>query len=287
MKKLTRKLLMSFIAVAFAIIALGTSTYAWFTLGGTTSTGAFAGDVQAADGIQISLDGVTYKNVITSQEMGELLYNRVMGNVNLAGAVVAGKTRETGKTLANSTFKFAPVTTTNGTTFTTLASDGTYTSAAGGYLEYTIYFRSTAANTNINLSAGSIASDDISWTPSVTCTDGTKTLTVNTPATFNTSNATKVSITDANYDGNTNTNQVLFASENANSYGVPTDENGMARAYANAIGAIVPAHDGSHNCPTYTTNLGANGVTVCTTGTVDTNTHFSTGSVVVRVWIDG
>ena len=44
MKKLTRKLLMSIIAVAFAFVALGTSTYAWFSMNQTV----------AVEGMQIS-----------------------------------------------------------------------------------------------------------------------------------------------------------------------------------------------------------------------------------------
>ena len=37
MKKFTTKLLMSIIAVAFAFVALGTSTYAWFSMNTTVS----------------------------------------------------------------------------------------------------------------------------------------------------------------------------------------------------------------------------------------------------------
>ena len=37
MKKFTTKLLMSIIAVAFAFVALGTSTYAWFAMNTTVS----------------------------------------------------------------------------------------------------------------------------------------------------------------------------------------------------------------------------------------------------------
>ena len=37
MKKFTTKLLMSIIAVAFAFVALGTSTYAWFSMNTSVS----------------------------------------------------------------------------------------------------------------------------------------------------------------------------------------------------------------------------------------------------------
>ena len=56
MKNITKKLLVSILAVAFAVIALGTSTYAWFTLGGTVSTGQFSSKMVASEGIEISID---------------------------------------------------------------------------------------------------------------------------------------------------------------------------------------------------------------------------------------
>ena len=82
MRKFTTKLLMSLIAVAFAIVALGTSTYAWFTLSGTATAGKFDADVRSAEGLEFSISekaatteysALNWKTSTTTAEMVEFL----------------------------------------------------------------------------------------------------------------------------------------------------------------------------------------------------------------------
>ncbi|MGI6728746.1 MAG: hypothetical protein ACOX5P_00560 [Bacilli bacterium] len=57
MRKLTTKLLFAIISAAFALVALGTTTFAWFTISNTASVSQFSAQVTAGQGLEISLDG--------------------------------------------------------------------------------------------------------------------------------------------------------------------------------------------------------------------------------------
>ena len=48
MRKLRNKLLLSILTVALTFIALGTTTFAWFTLGGTATANAFEAEIKDA-----------------------------------------------------------------------------------------------------------------------------------------------------------------------------------------------------------------------------------------------
>ncbi|MFA7377032.1 MAG: hypothetical protein WCZ13_05950, partial [Acholeplasmataceae bacterium] len=62
-----KKILLSVIAVVVTVAALGTSTFAWFTLSNRASVGTFEAEVTAGEGIEISLDGVNwYTDIPTS-----------------------------------------------------------------------------------------------------------------------------------------------------------------------------------------------------------------------------
>ena len=64
MKKLSRKFMLSIVAIALVVIALGTSTFAWFTLSNRASVGQFNAEVTAGEGMELSLDGTTwYSNI--------------------------------------------------------------------------------------------------------------------------------------------------------------------------------------------------------------------------------
>ncbi len=56
MRKLTTKLLVSILSVTLALAALGTSTFAWFTLGDSATVSNITTNVKAQKGIEVSLD---------------------------------------------------------------------------------------------------------------------------------------------------------------------------------------------------------------------------------------
>ena len=68
--KLRKKALIPAIAMVLAsVIALSGVTYAWFTLSEEATVGELDVNVAVADGIQVSLDAYTWKNVITADDI--------------------------------------------------------------------------------------------------------------------------------------------------------------------------------------------------------------------------
>lgn len=79
MKKMTRKLLMSVLSLAFAIVALGTTTFAWFTAQATATVSNINVNIAAADsGVLISQNTIdfgsnlTYRNKATLDQLSPL-----------------------------------------------------------------------------------------------------------------------------------------------------------------------------------------------------------------------
>ena len=55
-KNLTKKLFLSVLTLAFAVISLGASTYAWFVLSESASVQSFSGTVSAGEsGLEIAV----------------------------------------------------------------------------------------------------------------------------------------------------------------------------------------------------------------------------------------
>ncbi|MCR5422839.1 MAG: hypothetical protein K6E74_04300 [Bacilli bacterium] len=79
MKKLTTKLLMSIIAVAFAFVALGTSTYAWFTM--STSVSATGMQVTAkSNATYLLIDNVDNASTKTTSDITKAAAYATVGN---------------------------------------------------------------------------------------------------------------------------------------------------------------------------------------------------------------
>ena len=64
MKSLSKKFMLSIVAIALVVIALGTSTFAWFTLSNKASVGQFNAEVTAGEGMELSLDGNNWYSTI-------------------------------------------------------------------------------------------------------------------------------------------------------------------------------------------------------------------------------
>lgn len=69
MTKLSRKLLLSIVTVALALVTLGATTFAWFTLSTRAEVQEFEVDVTSGAGIEISADGMNYSNYITANDI--------------------------------------------------------------------------------------------------------------------------------------------------------------------------------------------------------------------------
>ena len=60
MTKLTRKLLLSVLTVVLTVVALGTTTFAWFTLTNTAQIQSFDAEIIADSGIEIAIGNADY-----------------------------------------------------------------------------------------------------------------------------------------------------------------------------------------------------------------------------------
>jgi len=82
MTKLTRKLFISILTVAFAFVTLGATTFAWFTLTTTAKVDTFNASMQSGTGIEMSLDGgFSYKNYFSKEEILEAITNSTTGTI--------------------------------------------------------------------------------------------------------------------------------------------------------------------------------------------------------------
>ncbi len=81
MKKMTRKLLVSVLSLGFAIVALGTTTFAWFTMNASADA-SFEFKADGGDsGILISADGLNFQSSVDLadyiKDMGDIALNPV------------------------------------------------------------------------------------------------------------------------------------------------------------------------------------------------------------------
>ena len=80
MKKVTKRIILSIVSLAFIAVALGTTTFAWFTLSNVATVSDIEGTVQAGEGIEITLSDNEYKTI----DRWDLL--QLVNELKLAGA---------------------------------------------------------------------------------------------------------------------------------------------------------------------------------------------------------
>ena len=164
MSKVTRKLLLSILSVVLTVIALGATTFAWFTITNVASVQAFDADMRANQGIEIALEtdglpsgGASQLNWVTNLTTAAILeYLSEVYN------------DETGYPEG---FRFDHVTSVDGINFTTLYmdSEGEFAQQITnkGYIELPIHFRSDTVD-KIDLTGLILSPKELySWHPDV------------------------------------------------------------------------------------------------------------------------
>ncbi|MGI6787202.1 MAG: hypothetical protein ACOX5X_01425 [Acholeplasmataceae bacterium] len=150
MKKLTKKTLMAVFAFVLAVVALGTTTFAWFTLGQTVKVDGFDVNVQGGEGLEmayISHDGDTNRSGWVSYISGD----DMLGYLS---------TEYSAPTNFTTDFQFKAVTSTDGKIFKPFVYDGSAAPSLGvdiaattqktlddGILEFKLKFRTQASGT--------------------------------------------------------------------------------------------------------------------------------------------
>jgi hypothetical protein len=125
MSKLARKLVLSVLTVVLTVIALGTTTFAWFTLTNTTVIQPFEVTITESTGFQMAIGNPTigeenlleWVNVLTADDIADYI------------------------ALAYGTLRLNAVTTTDGVNFYSVDMNAA-TATGTGYLELPINFRS-------------------------------------------------------------------------------------------------------------------------------------------------
>lgn len=187
MSKITRKLVLSLLTVVLTVVALGTTTFAWFTLTNTSTVQPFEAEIVGDTGIEIALgahSGVAsaptdydWKTTLTTADVENYIASAYGG-----------------------TFQFGHVTTADGVNFFTLGSTS-LTSTSSGYLEIPLNFRSNSAN-QINWTNILLESDAYSWTIDVDFTGVSGALTTPGTLSVDASNGMRIAmISEATYGG--------------------------------------------------------------------------------------
>lgn len=160
MSKMTRKLFLSIIAVVLTVFALGSTTFAWFTLTNTSTVQAFEAQIIGDSGIEISLGahGTTFAN----PEDAEWVTTLTTEDVEAYLVATYGNTQI-----------FNHVTTADGVSFSTLGS-AALTATTSGFIELPLNFRSNTAN-QINWTTVSLTAAGNSWIVDADFTDATGT----------------------------------------------------------------------------------------------------------------
>lgn len=143
-QNLRKKALVPAIAMVLAsVIALSGVTYAWFTTGNTASVEGLDVNVQAANGIQISLDAASWRSILTADDLIEATTKsnvavqfptNEIAPVSTAANVVDGKME-----------MFLGAYATNGTL--TSIKEVESTSTTGNFVAFDLYFKSSMAQT--------------------------------------------------------------------------------------------------------------------------------------------
>lgn len=291
MRKLTTKLLFAIISVAFALVALGTTTFAWFTLSDTATVSTFDAQITAGEGIEISLDGTNYYTTIPA-------------------TVIQGKIDQLNVELKD-------VTSNDGKQFFYLNSDTAinYTSLGAEkkpYIEFDLFFRSPSA-TGVILNDYEFTSkhvvqvedpenpgemvdqevEGILWTADVTFTNSfSEVVTAGTPATYYAHAALRMSLTPVSNEDLEGTAVVYQAPDDSE------EEEGKTNKalYSETGDTVSPIENGMvdyYNKKNSDNPLDITGVTLANALTEASESNLITlaantpQKVRVRIWIEG
>ncbi len=148
MKNLSKKLVMSIVAVTLVVAALGASTFAWFTLSNRASVGTFEAEVTAGEGIEISLDGVSWYTDIPTDIIKAQIGQVKLVDVTTNNAVDFYRAKVEGG-------KVVPA---------VVSEEDNPDKQDGGYVDFKLYFKSQE-QLDIHWTEVKLGSRSFDWTP--------------------------------------------------------------------------------------------------------------------------
>ncbi len=308
MKKLTKKAFVALFALFLAVVALGTTTFAWFTLGNTVIVQEFKLDVTGGEGIEFA-----YIKHGTAGTTNELLsgYVQNMTADEFLGLVATDYGYGTAESFKDE-FKFDLVASSDGTTFSKLDVNRDTTPATvtlpqitgpdlalahvqAGVLEFSLRFRTKAkletGENKVNLLWNhlTLASDpNNTWRPDRTFTNskGFEVTPATTGKVYHASDAARVSVT-----GNLETPTVVYENPltdtNTVSSNNPIVWNQGAHDYYKKVAGIDLELETAVNTfvPALTTSTSPADLKVAEFGELDGEYRYV--NITIRVYIDG
>src|SRR5690554_2965812 len=156
MSKLSKKAILSVLTLVLTVVALGATTFAWFTLGTTATVDQFNVEVRGSEGLEISLDGDNWYTRLNSTTMNNHI-NSVFANGRLDAVTLNDATADFDD------WKFQKF---NGMTGSTVNLTGA--TKNNEYLEFNLQFRTKNDDQKVQLTAMTLDSTSITWTPDAT-----------------------------------------------------------------------------------------------------------------------
>src|SRR5690554_4956776 len=150
MSKLSKKAILSVLTLVLTVVALGATTFAWFTLGTTATVDQFNVEVRGSEGLEISLDGDNWYTRLNSTTMNDYI-NGVFANGKLDAVTTNDSLTEFQKF--------------NGMTGSTVNLTGA--TKNNEYLEFDLQFRTKNDDQILQLTAMTLTSTGLPWTPDV------------------------------------------------------------------------------------------------------------------------
>lgn len=289
MTKLSRKLLISVFTLAFALVTLGATTFAWFTLTSTVQVNQIDLTTSVGYGIEISADNQNYKTFINVEE--------IMHQLDLY--------ESDGENITYTSFpQLDPVTTADGKNFV----DKDLVTKTSGFIKFKLYFRSATPSLPVYFASDtSISSTAESWKPDVDFTYRKAEQSSATNISVYAADAVRFSLEE--YTSPSFTTPVVRDSKNAitiwelDPTGRATTEGNELNqrldqtyktedglfAYWDAKGLVLAAPDEEDfKLPGVlkNSNLGVNGQSVLTLSDTAVSNYYY-GYLMVRIWIEG
>jgi len=284
MNKLMRKLSISILAVVFAVVAMGATTFAWFTITNTAKINQFEVEVTAGSGFEIAVTNVggapsAWKSTITKAEVEAAIGNVVLKDLTSTDGATFYPISEIGVDV-------------NGTDDYKLGD-----AVTDGYAEFDIHFRSKAAGTvKLNMEETNITSTgktkvaDVAFDEAYT---GGDSFTATSDVLAYAMNAARMAIIESN------TLKVILEKAGAtlNTAGTLDNTVGFGTAHAKGALAYYIAKNQIDTTGMVLSGLGTGpntekfGDTVYTTKIADIATgpsnEWYTGKITVRIWLEG
>jgi len=162
-KKITRKVLVAVFALVLSVVALGTTTYAWFTLGNTVKVAQFQMNVSGGEGLEMTYvtKGGSEKGYVSTILTEDI--------ISYLEADYYGKSEGQ---WANE-FQLYPVTSVDGKLFKKLDKDDNYSLADttahtdNHFVEFKLKFRTKAETQKLVWNQVELTSSGVNWSPEV------------------------------------------------------------------------------------------------------------------------